>query len=254
MLAIYCVNAVKWLSVPLNNPGVDFVEVFLKWLSVPYPFRLSAKRKHSLEQWTADGRSKSGWSNFTLFALRPSSISSDRSSSTSLSGSDSRVASSISSASLSSTAPCGSFCWCTFREALKKSACGGNSSVSNSLSNGTLCKRHSSRISMFTCYTQTQSTSIGDEIEYSEFMSLAVTLTWFKTWLFWPSVVLSIWTAFVMLVSSLSANHTGGVDGYVSCKSNNDIVTRLAYSVMSLRRKMGINSLSLFLCLFHLLR
>lgn len=46
-----------------------------------------------------------------------------------------------------------------------------------------------------------------------------IPLTWFRTWLFWPSVLLKICTAFVTLVSSLSANHTGGVDGYVSFHS-----------------------------------
>lgn len=40
--------------------------------------------------------------------------------------------------------------------------------------------------------------------------------TWRITWLSKPSVLLRIWTAFVMLVSSESANHTGGTDGYVS--------------------------------------
>lgn len=43
------------------------------------------------------------------------------------------------------------------------------------------------------------------------------TLTWLITWLSNPLVLLSNWIAFEMLVSSLSANQTGGVCGYVSC-------------------------------------
>lgn len=45
-------------------------------------------------------------------------------------------------------------------------------------------------------------------------------LTWLITWLSRPFVLLRICTAFVTLVSSLSANQTGGDDGYVSCKQH----------------------------------
>lgn len=59
-------------------------------------------------------------------------------------------------------------------------------SLSKSGGSGTACNRHS---------------------------SLRSIATWWRTWLSKPSVLLKIWTAFVILVSSESANHTGGTEG-----------------------------------------
>lgn len=80
-----------------------------------------------------------------------------------------------------------------WRRSYRFVVCGsGKRSLSNSGGSGTACKRHS---------------------------SLRRIATWWSTWFSNPSVLLKICTAFVMLVSSESANHTGGTDGYVSYKS-----------------------------------
>lgn len=86
----------------------------------------------------------------TLFAFRPSSISNGKSSSGSLSGSDSPTASSISSASLSSIECCSCDRFAVEFSVKSPGLCSGSCKLSISFGSGTLWRRHNSRNKIFT--------------------------------------------------------------------------------------------------------
>lgn len=151
---------------------------------------------------------------YTLLELRPSSTSSNgKSSSASLSGSLSPITSSI-SASDSISSVCK---WC--ETAGPGAIWRGKLNLSSSGGRGSVCNLHNSRKSISTL-------KLFEKKKIKYYWKKNVNyiirhqLTWFITWLLVPFVLHKIWTAFVTLLSSLSANHTGGVEGYVSWKEN----------------------------------
>lgn len=129
-------------------------------------------------RWMQQWKDEIAETKYTLFLLlaSPSSMSKWRSSSVSLSSSSSR--SSVSSDSI---------LW-------------GKPSIAAPNLRGSKAVRR-------------RSTSVGSGRECRRHNSFKRIPTWFMTWLSMPEVLLSICTAFVTLVSSDSANHTGGVEG-----------------------------------------
>ena len=69
--------------------------------------------------------------------------------------------------------------------------------------------------------------STGSGNEKSVHSCLRSDLTWYDKWLFIPEVSDKEVKALVTLTLSDSENHTGGVEGYVSCKSESKSLTRM---------------------------